>query len=61
VDALDKPVTALATKLLAQITPDQVNAWAQGTPDDWAMETFAVSQLAIGLRRGSVVTQSRAA
>jgi nuclease S1 len=44
VDALDKPVPALATKLLAQITPNQVSMWSHGTPDDWAMETFAVSQ-----------------
>jgi hypothetical protein len=28
---------------LAQITPDQVAQWGEGTFDDWAMEAFMVS------------------
>jgi hypothetical protein len=36
--------TALATKLLAAITPEQRTSWAAGTPDDWAMEAFAISK-----------------
>jgi hypothetical protein len=34
---------ALAKKLLAQITPDQVAQWKEGTFDDWAMETFNIA------------------
>jgi S1/P1 Nuclease len=44
VDGIAKPPSALATKLLAQITPAQAETWAQGEPDDWAMEAFAISQ-----------------
>ena len=43
VDALAMPPAALATKLLAQITPDQVAQWKEGTFDDWAIEAFDVS------------------
>jgi hypothetical protein len=44
VDALGMPPSALAAKLLAAITPDQAKAWANGAPDDWAMEAFALSR-----------------
>jgi hypothetical protein len=40
VEAIARPPAALAKKLLAQITPDQVAQWKEGTFDDWAMEAF---------------------
>jgi S1/P1 Nuclease len=36
--------TALAAKLLAAITSEQRTSWAAGTPEEWAMETFAISK-----------------
>jgi S1/P1 Nuclease len=45
VDALGRPPAALAKQLLAQITPDQETEWKQGTPDDWAMESFSIAQV----------------
>jgi hypothetical protein len=44
VDGIAKPPTALAKQLLAEITPAQAAAWAQGKPDDWAMEAFGLSK-----------------
>jgi hypothetical protein len=44
VERLGTPPSALAAKLLAQITDAQVATWQQGTPDDWAMEAFAISK-----------------
>jgi hypothetical protein len=44
VDALGKPPTALAKKLLARISPDQEKQWTTGTVDDWAMETNMVGK-----------------
>src|SRR5262249_20872912 len=43
VDAISQPPTALAKKLLAQITPTQVAQWKEGTVEDWAMEAFGIS------------------
>jgi hypothetical protein len=43
VDALGMPPTALANKLIAQITPEQEAEWRQGTPDDWAMGAFDIA------------------
>jgi hypothetical protein len=43
VDAIAKPPTALAKKLLTRITSDQAAQWKGGTLDDWAMEAFMVS------------------
>jgi nuclease S1 len=43
VDALARPPAALATQLLAQITPEQVTEWQKGTPEDWAMEAFKIA------------------
>jgi nuclease S1 len=43
VEAIARPPAALAKMLLAQITPDQVAQWKEGTFDDWAMEAFDVS------------------
>ncbi|QOZ36364.1 S1/P1 nuclease [Bradyrhizobium sp. CCBAU 53421] len=40
VDAIAKPPTALSKQLLAEITPAQAAEWAQGKPEDWAMEAF---------------------
>jgi hypothetical protein len=37
VERLGTPPSALAAKMLAQITDVQVATWQQGTPDDWAM------------------------
>jgi hypothetical protein len=44
VDALGRPPAALASQLLAQITPAQEAEWKQGTPDDWTIEAFSMSQ-----------------
>jgi hypothetical protein len=44
VDAIAKPPTTLAKELLAEVTPAQAAAWAQGTPDDWAMEAFQLGK-----------------
>jgi len=44
VDALGRPPAALANDLLARITPAQLKEWQQGTPDDWAMEAFAIAR-----------------
>jgi len=44
VQGLAPSSSALATKLLADITPAQAASWASGTPEDWAMEAFAISQ-----------------
>jgi hypothetical protein len=44
VERLGTPPSALAAKLLAQITDAQVTSWQQGTPDDWAMEAFVISK-----------------
>jgi len=44
VDAIARPPAALAKLLLMQITPDQVESWATGTPEDWAWEAFAIAQ-----------------
>jgi hypothetical protein len=43
VEALGRPRAALATQLLAQITPEQEAEWRQGKPDDWAMEAFNIA------------------
>ena len=43
VDAIATPPTALAKQLLAQITPSDATTWTTGTPDDWAMEAFKLS------------------
>jgi S1/P1 Nuclease len=29
---------------MADITPEQRRAWSQGTPADWAMESFALAR-----------------
>lgn len=44
VDALGGPPAALARQLVARITPAQLKAWQQGTPDDWAMEAFQIAR-----------------
>ena len=44
VDAIVTPPTALAKTLLAQITPAAARAWADGSPEDWAMEAFNISR-----------------
>jgi hypothetical protein len=44
VDGIAKPPTALAKKLLAQITPADAASWAQGKPEDWAMEAFMLGK-----------------
>lgn len=44
VDALGGPPAALAKMLVARITPAQIKEWQQGTPDDWAMEAFAIAR-----------------
>jgi len=44
VQALAPSPGALATKLIAEITPAQAASWASGTPEQWAMEAFAISQ-----------------
>jgi hypothetical protein len=44
VEAIATPASALAAKLTAEITPAQEASWATGTPDEWAMETFAISK-----------------
>jgi hypothetical protein len=44
VEGVAKPYTALATKLLAQITPAQASGWASGAADEWALETFAIGK-----------------
>lgn len=44
VDGVATPPTALAQNLLAQITQGDARVWIQGTPDDWARETFALSK-----------------
>jgi S1/P1 Nuclease len=36
--------STVAMKLLAEITPADAASWASGTPDEWAMEAFAISQ-----------------
>ncbi|WP_426424176.1 S1/P1 nuclease [Bradyrhizobium genosp. A] len=44
VDGIAKPPTALAKQLLSEITPTEAATWAQGKPDDWAMEAFMISK-----------------
>jgi hypothetical protein len=44
VDAVGRPPSALVHQLLAQITPEQEAEWKQGTPGDWAIEAFSISQ-----------------
>jgi hypothetical protein len=44
VEGVAKPYTALASKLLAQITPAQAAAWASGTADEWSLEAFAIGK-----------------
>jgi hypothetical protein len=44
VEALSPTSNGLAAKLLAEITPAQEAAWAEGTPEEWAMEAFAISK-----------------
>jgi hypothetical protein len=44
VDALGRPPAALAQQLLARITAAQEAEWKQGTPDDWAIESFSIAQ-----------------
>jgi hypothetical protein len=44
VDAIGSPPTTLATKLLMHIAPAQAESWSAGTPDDWAMEAFAIAR-----------------
>jgi hypothetical protein len=43
VEALARPPSALASQLIAQITPEQAAAWRGGTVDDWAWESFNVA------------------
>jgi hypothetical protein len=45
VEALGRPPAALATQLLAQITSEQEAEWKQGTPNDWALESFSIAQV----------------
>lgn len=35
---------SIARRLLAQITPEQVGLWSQGSPSDWAAESFEVAR-----------------
>jgi hypothetical protein len=44
VEGIATPPSALAAKLLAQITSAQVTEWEQGTPDDWAMQAYGISK-----------------
>jgi len=44
VDDIAKPPAALASQLVAQINVDDARTWAQGTPDDWAMEAFEIGK-----------------
>jgi hypothetical protein len=44
VDGIAKPPTALAKQLTSEITPTQAADWAQGKPEDWAMEAFGLSK-----------------
>jgi hypothetical protein len=44
VEAIATPSSALAAKLLSEITPAQAASWATGTPEDWAMEAFGISK-----------------
>jgi S1/P1 Nuclease len=43
VEALGRPPAALATRLLARITPQQEAEWRQGDFEDWVIETFDVA------------------
>jgi hypothetical protein len=44
VDGIAKPPKVLAQQLLREITPAQAASWAQGKPDDWAMEAFMLGK-----------------
>lgn len=44
VDGIAMPPSVLADQLFAQITPEDAREWAKGTPDDWAMEAFAIGK-----------------
>jgi hypothetical protein len=44
VDDIATPPAALATQLVAQIRFHDASAWAQGTPDDWAVEAFEIAK-----------------
>jgi hypothetical protein len=44
VDDIAKPAAALASQLVGQIRPDDASTWAQGTPDDWAIEAFEIAK-----------------
>ena len=44
VTALGSDDNAIATALVAAITPAQVAQWSQGTPSDWAMEGFELAK-----------------
>jgi hypothetical protein len=45
VSALGKSKTAIANKLVSQITDAQRTKWSKGTAADWAQESFAVSKV----------------
>jgi hypothetical protein len=44
VQGIASPSNALAAKLVGEITSAQAASWAAGTPEDWAMEAFAISK-----------------
>jgi hypothetical protein len=44
VGALGPSASAIATKLNARITPDEIRAWSAGDPKSWAMQSFQVAQ-----------------
>jgi hypothetical protein len=44
VDGIATPPTTLAKQLLSEITPTQAADWAQGKPEDWAMEAFTLGK-----------------
>jgi hypothetical protein len=44
VEGIASSPAALATKLIPEITAADQTGWSSGTPDDWAIEAFKVSQ-----------------
>jgi hypothetical protein len=43
VDELGNSVTDVANSLAADITEDDVRQWSQGTPEDWANQSFQIA------------------
>jgi hypothetical protein len=44
VDQLGPSADAIASDLIESITADQAKAWSQGSPSDWALESFQVAK-----------------